>query len=66
MKAFGREKKVKGSWWKKDHHPKIDKKKRIFKIKSLNWWEYLNNVVSRHTMKQNIQHEVNEEIVNKK
>ena len=62
MKSFGREKNLKGKEWKKDHHPKIDKKKRTIKIKASNWWEYLNNLVSRHTMKQNTKKDIEKEL----
>ena len=53
MKPYGREKKVKGdSGWKKDYH--IHEKNRKMK----NWWEEICECVSRKTMKQKFQKEI--------
>ena len=47
MKPYGREKKIKGAGlWKRDYH--LHEKNR----KLRNWWEGLNNIVSRRTLKQ--------------
>jgi len=46
MRPYGRVKKIKGSGnWKKDVHPKPKKKWH-------NWWEEMNTIVPRTTMKQ--------------
>lgn len=45
MRPYGRIKKIKGLNWKKDYHPRSKKKWR-------NWWEELNTIVPRSTMKQ--------------
>jgi len=52
MKPYGREKNIKGSGsWKKDYHARP---KKMY----INWWEDLNNIISRKSMKQKIQKEI--------
>ena len=45
MKPYLREKKIKGINWKRDVHPTTG---------HINWWEGLNNFISRRTMKQKL------------
>ena len=50
MKPYLREKNIKGSGkWKKDYHPPKG---------YINWWESLNNFISRKTMKQTEWHKI--------
>ena len=42
MKPHGREKKIKGRNWKKDAHPPKG---------YINWWENMNNIIPRSTLK---------------
>jgi len=55
MKPYGREKKIKGCGkWKLDYHVIIRNKKIG------NWWEDMNTIVPRSTIKQNVNKEINE------
>lgn len=49
MKPYGREKKIKGTSWKRDCHPPKG---------FVNWWENICNCVSRKTMKQQFKKEI--------
>lgn len=52
MKPYGREKRVKGSYWKQDCHPPKG---------FINWWENICQCIPRKTMKQKIKKEIENE-----
>lgn len=54
MKPYGREKKVKGSSWKKDCHPKRG---------YINWWEEICDYLSRGRIKQLNKKDINNELL---
>jgi hypothetical protein len=57
MKPYGREKKLQGNGpWKKDHHPHP---KHLWR----NWWETINDCLSRSRMKQLSKREIDKEIL---
>jgi len=57
MKPYGREKKLQGNGpWKTDHHTHP---KRMWK----NWWEDINDYLSRSRMKQLYTREIDKEIL---
>lgn len=50
MKTYGRNKSIKGLIWKRDYH--------IREKGYVNWWETLNTIESRSTIKQSIKKDI--------